>query len=120
MSAPLDAGASAPSSTFVTATAWIFIGLSAFSTLGGALQIVMTTFLPFKQLDTALHDPAVASHIPPVARVMFAHFQAIAIASFLLSLTMLIASVGLLRRRNWARWLFVALLILVMSYTIAS
>src|SRR5438876_12299934 len=113
MSASLDAGAPAPPSSFVTVTAWVFIGLGAFSTIGGALQIVMTTFLPFNQLDTALHDPAVASHIPPAARVMFAHFQAIAVVSFLLSLTMLIASVGLLRRRNWARRLFVALLILV-------
>src|SRR5213593_1559653 len=108
MTTSRDASASAPPSSFVTVTAWIFIGLGAFSTLGGALQIVMTTFLPFNQLDTALHDPAFASHIPPAARVMFAHFQAIAVASFLLSVTMLIASTGLLRRRNWARRLFVA------------
>lgn len=100
-----------PRSSFVTVVAWIFIAFSAFSTLIGALQNLMIRSMPFDQFNSALRD-STTLQLPPTARLMFSHFQLIVLVSFVLSLLMLISSVGLLRRLNWARMVFMGLLIL--------
>ena len=104
-----------PRSSFVTVVAWIFIVLSGFSTLIGALQNLMIRSMPFDQLKSALQD-STAAQLPGPARAMFAHFQLFFLATFLLSLLMLISAVGLLRRRNWARLVFMGLLTLGIVY----
>jgi hypothetical protein len=108
-----------PRSSFVTVVAWIFIILSALSTLIGALQNLMIRSMPFDQLQSALRD-SMTAQIPGPARLMFSHFQLLLLATFVLSLLMLISSVGLLRRRNWARLLFMGLLILGIIYMIGG
>lgn len=108
-----------PRSSFVTVVAWIFIVLSGFATLIGALQNLMIRSMPLDQLRSALQDSA-AAQLPAPARVMFSHFQLFFLATFLLSLLMLISSVGLLRRRNWARLVFMGLLILGIIYMLAG
>jgi len=89
-----------PRSSFVTVVAWIFIVLSGFATLVGALQNLMIRSMPFDQVDSVLRDSTAASHFPPAGRFMFSHFRLLFLAAFLLSLVMFVASWGLLRRRN--------------------
>jgi len=91
-----------PRSSFVTVVAWIFIVLSGFSTLIGALQNLMIRSMPFDQLNSALQD-STAAQLP-----------------FLLSLLMFISSIGLLRRHNWARLAFVGLLVLGIIYLLGG
>jgi hypothetical protein len=108
-----------PRSSFVTVVAWIFIVLSGFSTLIGALQNLMIRSMPFDQLNSALQD-STAAQLPAPARVMFSHFQLFFLVTFLLSLLMLISSIGLLRRHNWARLVFIGLLVLGIIYLLGG
>jgi hypothetical protein len=110
---------SPPRSSFVTVVAWIFIVLSGFSTLIGALQNLMIRSMPFDQLNSALQDSS-AAQLPAPARVMFSHFQLFFLVTFLLSLLMLISSIGLLRRHNWARLVFIGLLVLGIIYLLGG
>lgn len=94
-------------SGFVSVVAWIFIVLSGFGTLIGILQNVMVAFLfPMKEMQQAIHDPK-GPPVPPVAEFMFGHFQLIVATMLLVMATVLITSIGLLRRKNWARKLFI-------------
>jgi hypothetical protein len=106
-------------SSFVTVVAWIFIVLSGFSTLIGALQNLTIRSTPFDQLNSALQD-STAVQFPAPARAIFSHFQLFVLAAFLLSLLMLISSIGLLRRRNWARLVFIGLLVLGIIYMLGG
>lgn len=108
-----------PRSTFVTVVAWIFIALSGLTTFVGALQNLMIRSTPFDQFDSVLQD-STAAQLPAPARFMFSHFRLFFLAAFLLSLLMLVSSVGLLRRRNWARLTFMGLLVLGIVYTIGG
>jgi 4-amino-4-deoxy-L-arabinose transferase-like glycosyltransferase len=51
---------------------------------------------------------------------MFAHFQTLVLLMLVVCSAMLISSIGLLRRRNWARLLFIGLLGLGIMYSIAA
>jgi hypothetical protein len=108
-----------PRSSFITVVAWIFIVLSGFSTLIGALQNLMIRSMPFDQLNSALQD-STAAQLPAPARAVFSHFQLFVLATFLLSLLMLISSIGLLRRHNWARLVFIGLLVLGIIYLLVG
>jgi hypothetical protein len=98
-------------STFVTVLAWVFIGLSSFTLFIAILQNLMMHMMfrgpEFEQAIQATKDdpqaPAFASYLFEYMFVFFALFLLVSIAS-------LLASVGLLRRRNWARLLFIALM----------
>ena len=107
-------------STFVTVVAWVFIILSGFMTLTSAFQNVMIRSMPLDQMNTMLRDSTVAGQMPGAARTMFAHFGLFFLAFFVASLVALIASVGLLRRRNWARLLFIIVMCLGIAYTLGG
>jgi hypothetical protein len=107
-------------SSFVTVVAWVFIVLSGFATFIGALQNVMLSSAPFDQFDSVLQDSTAASQLPASAQFMFSHFRLIFLAVFLVSLLMFVSSIGLLRRRDWARLLFMGLLVLGILYMIGG
>ena len=99
-------------STFVTVLAWVFIVLTGFTTIITALQNVM---LHVMSADFGLNNPDVSTspgmeQMPAIARFIFIHFNLIFAAFFIISLTVFIASIGLLKRKNWARLLFIAML----------
>jgi hypothetical protein len=106
-------------STFVTVVAWIFIVLSGFGTLMTAMQNFMFRSMPFDQFDTAFQD-STAVHLPAAARFMFSHWRLFFLAAFLVALLVLVSSIGLLRRRNWARLLFMGILVCWILYMIAG
>ena len=99
-----------PQSTFVTVVAWIFILISGLSTFMSALQNFMFRSMPFDQFDAAFQDSTFTGAMPASARAVFGNFQVILLAFFLIAVITLISSVGLLRRRNWARILFMGIL----------
>jgi uncharacterized membrane protein len=109
-----------PKSTFVTVVAWIFIVLSGLATFISLLQNVMLRFMPRDLFNSAMQDTTFAHVMPPSARFMFAHFQLVVLLFFVLSAMMLLSSIGLLRRRNWARLVFIGLLGLGIVYNIAG
>jgi hypothetical protein len=120
MTATTPASTQAPQSTYVTVVAWVFIVLSGNATLIGALQNVRIWSVPLDQFDFALRDSTFANLIPGPERFMLSHIHAYFLAAFLLSLTMFISSLGLLGRRNWARLVFITLLVLGVLYLVAG
>lgn len=105
-------GPSVPAkSTFVTVLAWIFIVLSGFATLIGVMQNIM--------IQTMFADPKFnegLSRMPPDAPAFasfmasnFRLFFAVMLACFALTL---VSSIGLLKRRNWARLVFICIMTL--------
>ena len=80
----------------------------------------MFGFMPRDLLNSAVHDTTFAQIVPSSTRFMFAHFQSMLLLFLVLCVITLLASIGLLRRRNWARLLFIGLLGLGIVYNIAS
>lgn len=104
-------------SGFVTGLAWIFIAVSGYLTLTAVLQNVMVAhFLPQIGFDATAGDV----RIPAVIRFMFGHMQLVAAVILLLAATTLAASIGLLKRENWARQLFIVLMALGIAWNVMS
>lgn len=98
-------------SSFVTALAWVFIVLSGFATLIAIAQNVMiNTMLPVDQMEAAIHSAEAQQNMPPVAAFMTSHFRLFFGAFLALSAVTLISSIALLKRKNWARLVFISLM----------
>lgn len=102
-------------STFVTVVAWVFIAFAGFATFISLLQAVMFTFVfPADNhffAPPAGKDPGLQV-MPSVLRFMMEHMQWFFVAFWLLSAVTLVSAIGLLRRKNWARLVFVGLMLL--------
>ena len=96
-------------SSFVSIVGWIFIVLSGFAFVTSLFQLFVVWFIfPGDEffMDQTLNDP-----LPVMSRFIFENFKGIVFALFVLSMTALMASVALLRRREWGRKLFIGMLI---------
>lgn len=92
-------------STFVTVVGWIFAVFSGFGLLISVMQnIMLHTVFPIEQMPADI--PA---DFPGMARFMFEHFSLLVLIPLLISGVMLAASVGLIKRREWARKLLLVL-----------
>lgn len=106
-------------SSFVTSLAWVFIVLAGFSTFIATLQNVMLSVMmpagmpPMEQAQNG-------QNIPEFAKFMFANFRFIFAGFLVLSVITLAAAVGLLRRKNWARITFVAIMSFGIFWNIGS
>jgi hypothetical protein len=91
-------------STSVTVLACLLIALSAFSTVIAVLQNRPDTMTRYSEaMDRAIQDSTFATAAPSAWVFVFANFRTLALLGLAASAAMLVASVGLLRRRNWAR-----------------
>ena len=98
-------------SGFVTGLAWTFIAFSAFATVMAILQNIMLALVfPVEEMRAAMQEAEKSQPMPGVFRFMFRHFQLFFIAFFALSVGTLISSIGLLKRKNWARLVFIGLM----------
>ena len=99
-------------STFVTAVAWVFIVLSGFATVISILQNIMIfTMFRGAEISQAMRANPPAG-MPPAASFMAEHFHLFFLAFLLVSAFTLASSIGLLKRRNWARLSFVGIMAL--------
>jgi hypothetical protein len=107
-------------STFVTVVAWIFTVISGFMTMISILQNIMVqTMFDNPQMDEALRA-APPPGTPPVVTFMASHFQLLFLVFLVFSAITLIASIGLLRRKNWARLLFIGLMALGIAWNLGG
>jgi hypothetical protein len=117
----IDGSTQPQRSDFVTVLAWIFIGLGGLSTLMSVAQYIMFNFMmSIGQMQDAMNAETARGDFPPAAEFMFGHFRQLIGAFFLLSLVTLVAAVGLLRRRNWARLVFICLMALGIVWNLAG
>ena len=99
-------------STFVTALAWVFIGLAGFATFISVLQNVMITLMfPAEAMQAAANQAGSDEHMPWFAAFMFQNIRLFFFGFLLLSSTTVAAAIGLLRRKNWARIMFIGLMV---------
>lgn len=99
-------------STFVTVLAYLAIVLSGFAMVVAVLQNRMVTMAPYAEaMDGAVRDSAFVTVAPPAWRFLFAHFRTLTLLGLAAGATTFVTSIGLLRRRSWARVVFVLLLV---------
>lgn len=106
-------------STFVTTLAWMVIVPSALGVVISTLQnILIFTVIPVDQM--ALPSGQGAEHLPAFAVFMFEHIRAVFAVFWLLMVMSLASGIGLLRRKEWARLVFIALMGLNILWNIAG
>jgi membrane associated rhomboid family serine protease len=62
----------------------------------------------------------VPQHMPPGASFMFEHFRLIMLAFLVLRIIMLVSSIGLLKRKSWARLVFIVVLSLGILWSLGG
>ena len=102
-------------SLFVTLTAWAFIVLA---TLGCALGIIEQAALA--AWAPGLDASVSAEPLAPLTGWLMAYLPWVNGAGVLVSVAMLAASIGLLLRREWARRVFIALIVLTIVANLAG
>lgn len=108
-------------STFVTVVAWIFIIFSGFGVVIGALQNIALWFLfPRAEVTRALEQANENGEISEFHSLLFGSFELLFLVLFLIVVAVLFTSIGLLRRRNWARITFIGLMALGMMWNVGG
>ena len=102
-------------SSFVTVVAIIFIVLAGGSTLMAIAQNLMVNFLfPHEAFGAGAAE--MPAGMPAIMVFVVAHMRLLFLAVLLQSATTLVAAIGLLKRWNWARLLFIAMLLLGIAW----
>ena len=105
----------------MTALAWVFIVLAGFATLISVLQnIMITVMFPAAEMQAATEQAKNDQRVPWFAQFMFQNVRLLFFAFFVLASATLVSAVGLLKRKNWARLLFVALMTLGILWNVAA
>ena len=108
-------------SYFVTVLAWVFLVITGFSTFISVLQNIMITFFfPMAEMEAGMHSAKGSENLPAFVQFMLGHMQYFFLAFLLLSATMFISSVALLKRKNWARIAFIVFLAFGIAWNIGS
>ena len=112
-----DTSSGSPRSTFVTAVAWVFVVLAGFATVIAILQNIMITVMFPKE---AMTEAANVKDAPAFARFMFAYPQVFFGVFLAASAIALVSAIGLLKRKNWARLIFIAILVLGIVWNVGG
>lgn len=104
-------------SDFVTAVAWIFVALSGFATLIALLQNLMINLaFPVAEMHAAVVQGGKGPPMPWLFKFMAQNVRLIFFSFLALSALTFASSIGLLKRRNWARLTLIG----IMGFGIAS
>lgn len=100
-----------PRSGFVTALATIFIALSGFSTFMMVVQdIIIAVVASNNHLQEAFAKALESQPLPAYEMFFIEHMYELLVLTMVISITTLVSSIGLLKRKNWARILFMAIM----------
>lgn len=98
---------------FISGLAWTFIALGALGLVCSAPLAIFSWFFVDPAAYAAAIDEAIRTSpvpVPPGVRWSLHHVREILVTGAVLSLFTLVAAVGLLRRREWARVTFIVLM----------
>jgi hypothetical protein len=105
-------------STFVTAVGWTFLVLSVFAALVLMLRsVAVRSFLSGAQTDTLANGPEAAN---VALQVRFVGVGLVFLILRLIPLFTFCSSLGLLRRREWARKAFIGIMVFGILWNIGS
>ena len=116
----MDVMAEKPRSTFVTVTAWIFIVLSGLGILMGILQNLIVAFVFTQETFAELFGALQEENMPGYMVYILENIQLILFLSLLLTILLFTSSIGLLKRKNWARRVFVSYLLVFAVYMVVG
>lgn len=105
-------------SGFVTALAWVFIALAGFSTFISIAQNIMIGLMFDPSHFNALSNAPGAEDMPAFFRFMSSHIRLFFFSFLIISSTLLISSIGLLKRKNWGRIIFMAIMWLGIAWIV--
>ena len=116
-----QAAAQAPGrSTFVTVVAWTFIAIAGFASFIAVLQALMFLFVfPADQFPSPESAKGL-EEMPAFFRFMFQHIKWFFVFFWTLSVVTLVCAIGLLRRKNWARLAFVAIMAIGIAWNLSG
>jgi len=103
-------------STFVNVFAWFSIVLSAFGIFASIGQLFLLPSITQDINQSVIQD----ANMPQQMGFMFSHLNMFIILNLIIMIVVFIASIALLKRKNWARLFFVGFLILGIIWTIIS
>lgn len=92
-------------STFVNVIAWIFIIGASFASVISVVQIIMVSIMFSGDEFRSMPDNA-----PAMAEFMTESFHLLIYGFLAMALCTLVSSIALLKRKNWARLIFIGLL----------
>ncbi|MGA7828464.1 MAG: hypothetical protein WCA04_12420 [Geobacteraceae bacterium] len=108
-------------STFVNVLAWIFIVLGSFATFISILQNIMVRVLFRKdEMTQVLQQAESSKQIPAAANFMFHHIDSFLLIFLVVSVTSVVSAIALLKRKNWARIVFIVLMSLGIAWNLGG
>jgi hypothetical protein len=111
---PVAPAGSGHRSTLVTVVAWVFLAFSALATLGALLQVLVLAIAPAADVNRVVNrvaqDTAFTHLLPRPYLFMLHHWHLVALIKLTWWAVVLVASIGVLQRKEWARRTFVAVL----------
>jgi MFS family permease len=111
----------AEKSNFVTVLAWIFIVLAGFAVCMSIMQNIMFHFMfPAEHMKEVLAGAGTQQDIPVFLSFLFSNFRVFIFAFLVLSIILFICAIGLLKRKNWARIVFIVLMGVGILWNIVS
>ena len=105
-------------STFVSVVAWIFIALSSLGVVIGIIQnLIFGLIFEQTEFKELLANPE-QNELPGYMVFIFENIQLIMALSLLLVILLLVSSIGLLLRKNWARRIFITYMFIMCLYMV--
>ncbi|MBE9504540.1 MAG: hypothetical protein IME96_10230 [Proteobacteria bacterium] len=106
-------------STFITVLAWIFIIMGGFASIISLLQNIMIFFVfPGEDMKQLVQQGSGVEQAPALIQFFFTHMDLIFFALFIVALTTFISAVSLLKRKDWARKVFIGLMLLAITWNL--
>lgn len=112
MNLPPPIPQSRPSNSFVTVLAWISIALALLGLVYGLLQAVMGLLMPDYYLRMLNPYGGEPPQLPPLMQWIYTHTLLMGVLMTVLSAIFLWVSWGVLKRKEWGRIGFIAVLVL--------
>lgn len=75
---------------------------------------------PRDEMMQQMNSPEFAEQVPAVIQFMFSHMEKFFLLFLVISFTAFIAAIGLLKRKNWARIIFIILMSLGILWNVGS
>jgi hypothetical protein len=107
-------------STFVTVVAWSFIAVAGFASFIAVLQALMFFFVFPADMFRTPESAKGLEEMPAFFRFMVQHIKWFFVFFWTLSVATLVCAIGLLRRKNWARVAFVAIMALGIVWNLSG
>jgi hypothetical protein len=100
-----------PRSAFVTNIAWSFIVLAGLAIVWALLQnVVFNVLVGARDIEAVISDARSAGVMPDMLALVFRHMRSLLLLTLALSVLTFVASIALLKRRNWARLVFIVMM----------